>query len=448
MRNRPLSVDSAGRRFVALTAMRWLPVGIAAPVVVLLASSRGLGPSEIGMVFVVHSTVALLLELPTGGLADALGRRPVLVLSSMLHVAGFLTLAVASDLLVFGAAFALVGAARALDSGPLESWYVDAVGVASPAADVTPGLSRAAAASGAGLAFGCVVGGAAPAVLTSFEGEAVMAAPFLVAAVLQALYLVAIVVLVVPVGPHSSGAPVAAMRNALREVPGIVRDTGRLAGRDPVLRRLVALSFLAGVVLSTLELVGPLHFARLTGSTTEGSAVFGVVMAASFTCSALGASLATRARRLARGSTAWASAALFCACAVAVSAVAASTLVVAAGLGYAAFYLVNAVGWPLRQQLMHSRVGSGRRATTVSASSFALMAGGIGGSLLMPALAEATSLTAAFWACLVPLVASAWLSLGLGRGGTPAGAPAGARSGAPVGAPHDANGRPAELAAD
>ena len=151
-----LTVAAAGRRYVGLTALRWLPVGLSVPVSVLLAQSRGLSVAQVGLVFAVYGMVCLVLELPTGGLADAIGRRPVLVLSGSLHLLGLLGLAVAPNLPAFIAAISLIGAGRALDSGPLESWYVDAVHQVTPGADVTPGLSRAAVADGIALSLGAV----------------------------------------------------------------------------------------------------------------------------------------------------------------------------------------------------------------------------------------------------------------------------------------------------
>ena len=90
----PATVSAATRRLVGLTALRWLPVGLTTPVTVLLALSRGLSLREVGLLFTVHGLVVLALELPTGGLADVLGRRPVVVLGAFLlafaALAGFL----------------------------------------------------------------------------------------------------------------------------------------------------------------------------------------------------------------------------------------------------------------------------------------------------------------------------------------------------------------------
>lgn len=403
-------VRSATRRYVGLTALHWLPVGLSAPVTVLLASARGLSPADIGVVVAVYSVVVLVLELPTGGLADALGHRPVLVLAGLLTTAGLLLLAVADSTALFALAWALQGVGRALDSGPLEAWYVDAVHAADADADVTPGLSRAGAADGAGLCLGAVLGGLLP-LLADGTGDAVLALPVLLAATLSLVSVAAVAVLVVPVGtPRGPG--VRALRAGVRAVPAVVRDTARLVSRDRVLRRVLAVSLLVGAVLTTLELLGPLHVAELTGSRTEGAAVFGVVMAVSYAAAGLGALLAPAARRLARGSVAGATTGLAVLGSLAVAAVAVAGPLALAGL-FASFYATNAAAWPLWKQLLHGQVGAGSRATTLSASSLALQVGALGGSLLGTRLAEAAGTGAGFLAAAAALLAVGLVSVGL-----------------------------------
>jgi len=406
-----LTARSAGRRYVGLTALRWLPVGVSAPVTVLLAQSRGLTVAQIGLVFAVYGLVCLVLELPTGGLADAIGRRPVLVLSGSLHLVGLLVLAVAQNLPAFIAAMSLVGVGRALDSGPLESWYVDAVHQVTPGADVTPGLSRAGIADGVALSLGAVLGGVLPALVNG--SSSALALPILVAAGLELVHLAAVIRLVTPLGPARDVGARASLRGSLRDVLTIVRDTVRLAARDQALRLLLAITFIAGMVLTTLELLGPLRFAELVGDRTEGSAVFGIVMAVSFGAAALGSAFATTARRVARGSVARATAVLLVLCALALVGIALSPTAVLAGTAYAVFYLWNGAGWPLRKQVMHGRVDAARRATMVSASSFALMLGGITGSLSLPLLTDWTTLSTGFAAAGGLLLVSAALSIRL-----------------------------------
>jgi hypothetical protein len=405
-----VNVASVTRRFVGLTALHWLPVGLSAPVTVLLASSRGLSPADIGVVFAVYSTVVLVLELPTGGLADAVGTRPVLVLSGVLSTAGLLAVAAADDVAAFALAEGLRGIGRALSSGPLEAWYVDAVRAADPDADVAPGLSRAGAADGAGLCLGAVVGGVLP-LLADGAGAEVLVLPVLAAAVLTAVSVVAVAVLVVPLG-RTRGPGAAALLAGVRGVPTVVRDTARLVGRDRLLRRVLAVSLLVGTVLATLELLGPLHAADLTGSRAGGATLFGVVMAVSFAAAGAGALLAPVARRVARGSAAAGSAVLAVLGALAIAAVPLGGPLVL-GCLFTVFYTANAAAWPLWKSVLHGRVGAGQRATALSASSLALQLGALGGTLGLARLAEAAGTGAGFLAAAAALLAIALVSLGL-----------------------------------
>jgi MFS family permease len=405
-----LTPRQAQRRYVGLTALRWLPIGVSAPITVLLMTARGLSPADIGLVIAVYGVVTMVLELPTGGLADAIGHRPVLVLSGVLTITSLLLMVVADGMPLFALAWAVHGAGRALDSGPLEAWYVDAVHSSDPDADVTPGLSRAGAADGIGLSFGAILGGLIPLLMGNDSGA--LAVPLVAAAAMTGVSLLGVVLLVVPLRTSErSGA--AALAAGVREVPTVVRDTAVLVTRDRVLRLLVVISFLTGTVLTALELLGPLHFADLGGGLAEGSAVYGVVMAISFAVAGLGALLAPTARRAAMGSVSWASAVLSVLAAAAVVAVAVAPGVVVAAAAFAFFYLFNGGAWPLRQQLMHEQTTSAQRATTVSAKSLALMLGGLLGNLLHPRIAEALGYPAAFLAAAAFLLLIAVVSIGL-----------------------------------
>ena len=127
-----LDARSARTRYLILVGLRWLPTGLLIPIIVLLALSRGLSLTEIGVVFGLQGLVVLFLELPTGGLSDALGRRPVLILASLVGLVSLSLLYVADSVALFAAATILQGVYRALDSGPLEAWYVDATLAADP----------------------------------------------------------------------------------------------------------------------------------------------------------------------------------------------------------------------------------------------------------------------------------------------------------------------------
>ena len=404
-----LTAAQATRRFVGLTALRWLPVGFVVPVTVLLADSRGLSTVEIGLAFTTHGLVVVLLELPTGGLADALGRRPVLLLSGALNLAGLLLLALAHDPLGFALAYAVIGTGRALDSGPLEAWFVDALHEADPRTDTTPGLSRGAVADGLALAVGALAGGALPLLF-----GASLVAPFLAAAACTAVALVAVAVLVVPVGPvRTAAGPWTALREGVADVPRVVTGAVALAARDRTLRVLLLLAFGTGPVLVSIELLAPLRFAELVGDPARAGSASSVVVTLGFGAAALGSALAVRARRLAGGSSRLATAALMVLAAAGLLAMAVTGGVVLLAAGALVFYLCNGAAWPLRKQLLHSRVDAAQRATMVSASSLALQLGGIVSNQLQPRLYDAHGPGWAFGTAAAVLVLLGALSLRL-----------------------------------
>jgi hypothetical protein len=410
----PQTVRSATRRLVGLTALRWLPVGLTAPILVLLAQSRGLSLAEIGVLFTVHGVVVVALELPTGGLADVLGRRPVVVIGAVLHLLSCLVHATATSFGMFLVGVLVMGVGRALDSGPVEAWYVDTVHRIDPAADVAPGLARHSAADGGSLAVGAVVGGLLPGLLGGLGGHA-LALPFLGAAALDLLFIAAVVRLLTEDRPPREGSARAALAAGARAVPGTVAGAVRLSVTDRPMRLVLLLTAVGGVALVACELLGPLRFSELAGNADEGAAVYGVVLALSFAAAALGALATPALRRLLRGSTPATCAALSVLGAVGLAVLAGPDVLVVAGLGFAAYYLAHGSTWPLLSAVLHGRVPAELRATAVSAMSLAMALGGIAGNLFVPALSTAVSIEAVFAAVAVVVLVSAGACLALPR---------------------------------
>lgn len=383
---------AAARRFVLLAGLRWLPTGLVVPVMVLLAASRGLSPAQIAVVFTLQGAVVVALELPTGGLADALGRRALLVAGGLLHALGLGVMVVAQDLAPFCLAYVLVAVGRALDSGPLETWYVDTARALQPDIDVTPALARAGVAEGAALFLGAVVGGAVP-VLADDR----LWLPVVAAAALAVAHAVAVLVLLVPVGPSPPRrTATAALRQGLADVPATVSGTLQLTRRDGALRLLLALSAGIGFVLGSLELLVPLRLSALAGDQASGAAAFGAVIAATFAAGAIGNGSAPRVRTLARDANWIAMATLLVLSAAALAVLAAAPTVVLLAVPYVVFALLLGVVSPLRKKLLHDRVPAARRATMVSAVSLALQLGGISANNVQAWLYEQLSPRAPF----------------------------------------------------
>lgn len=82
-----------GRSFAVLQALKYLPLGLLVPVEILVMQARDLTAAQIGVVIAVIGLTTALLELPTGGLADVLGRWLVLVTGAVVTLSSLLLLA-------------------------------------------------------------------------------------------------------------------------------------------------------------------------------------------------------------------------------------------------------------------------------------------------------------------------------------------------------------------
>ncbi|WP_433497781.1 MFS transporter [Sphaerimonospora sp. CA-214678] len=410
------SSEAARRRYALIQFLTWLPLGLTMAPMVLLMSVRGLDIAQIGLVFAAYSAVVVVLELPTGGLADVIGRRAVLAVSAAVNVVGLVTMALAGSFWPFLAASMLKGVARALSSGPAQAWYVDALQAAEgPEADLKPGLAVGATAGAVALAVGALTGGLLPLVT---RGDA-LAVPFWAAAG-AAVVLLVTVLWAMPETRTAVAVSGARGRVAevMRDVPATIVDGIRLGLTDRGLGRLLLVSVASGVMLNGIELLTPGRLAALTGRADTASATYAVVTALGFAANAVGSLAAPAVARLAGGSVrAAVLATIVVAGAVAALAASAGLTgragIVAAGVAYVLIFAGASVVELLRGELIHRRVASGRRATVMSVDSLQLQFGAMLSSVALAPLANAAGVGVAWAAAAVVMLGSALLYLRL-----------------------------------
>ncbi|MBT8227544.1 MAG: MFS transporter, partial [Dactylosporangium sp.] len=91
------------------------------PVYVLLFSDVGLTVSDISSLFVLWALTSILLEVPSGALADTVSRRLLLAAGPLLAGAGYALWVLTPSYWAFAVGFGLWGAKGALASGALEA---------------------------------------------------------------------------------------------------------------------------------------------------------------------------------------------------------------------------------------------------------------------------------------------------------------------------------------
>jgi hypothetical protein len=398
-----VSAASARRRLLLLTTTRWLPVGLAFGLTTLLPLERGLTLSQVAVMLSVQGFVVLGLELPTGGLADAVGRRVLLVVAAAVAVVSGAVFLLAVSLPAFALAMLLQGVFRALDSGPLEAWYVDTAQADDPDVAVERGLTQAGSVLGVAIAGGALLSGGLVA-WHPVAATSALALPYVLATGLYGVHAVLAAVLLrePPVPDRGSG-----LRSALasaRETPRVVLSGLRTVRSAPVLRSLVLVEVFWSVAMIAFETLNPVRLAELVGGEDRAAALYGPASAAAWALFAAGSALAgLSSRRLGVAWTALVARVLNGAFVVAMGLVVGPVGLVA---GYWLAYLTHGAAVPVHSTLLHRQAERTNRVTVLSVNS--MVSGGIYslGLLALGPLAQHSSTATAI------LVAGAFSVLG------------------------------------
>lgn len=374
---------------MALIALRWLPVGLTIPVSVLLVTARGFSLGEFGLASAAQGVVILALELPTGGFADAFGRRPVLMGAAAIDASALVVFLGAQSIAVLVVVNLLRGASRALDSGPLDAWYVDAVLADDPDADYETGLAHGTAVLSGAIAVGALLSGGIVS-LGDVGPLSALEVPVVAAIAVDIAAIVALSLLMPEVRMNRGRA---AAMSAVRDVPRVIRSGARLVTASRILFGLVASEAVWSFGITAFEVLTPPRLAELMGDTERASAVFGPVTSTAWVAAAVGAAFVPlMARRIGA-----ANAAILLR--VGQGATVAAMGIAAGPIGliaaFMATYMIHGASNPVHQGLLHRQVTGGQRATVISINSMVGMPAGALGGITLGWIADTQGLTTA-----------------------------------------------------
>lgn len=422
-----LSVHQVRHRYLILLSLRWLPVGLLVPVFVLLMQERGLTLTEIGVAFAAQGVLVLVLELPTAGLADAVGRRPVLVLAAVVNLVSIALFVVADSFALLVAVWALQGVYRALDSGPLESWFVDSTLAADPDAEYERGLSQGGTALGVAMAAGALLSGGLVA-LGPVGPVTALTMPIVVAVGLQVVGLLALLALL---RERSAAAGPSALRASIARAPRMVGEAVGLVRRSRVLLALLSVEVFWGFGMITFEALLPARLAEVLGDPDRAGALLGPATMVAWLASAGGAAVTPLLTR-------WLGAAPAAALLRITQGVTVVGMALLAGpvgvlVAFVVCYAVHGASNPLHMGLVHRQVDGPYRTSVVSLNSMVAMPAGAAGGIVLGLVADRAGVGVAMLAGAVVLAIAAPLYLPAWRASrnaspTPAGVPTAAAS--------------------
>ena len=403
-----MTLHSALNRYYITYFLKNFASAIPAGVLILFMVQRGLGLGDVGLLFLVASVTVILLELPTGGLADAVGRKKVAVASYLFGTAAVVALLFITNIQTALVYAVCLGLAQALGSGSLEAWFIDQIKLDNPDVDLQPFFAKETVVETVANAAGALLGGLLPVLIIQWGvGVEPLATPLILSLIVRSAAFVALLTLIPNDAPEEN-----ATLTPLRDVQVILGDAFALVGKDNGLKQLLAITLANGVALGSLEAFWQPHFRDTIGISMENTVVFGVVQAVGFLFGTAGGLLATRfvaqfsGNKRAAMTAQVIKALLFFVLAV-------STNFIVTTVVFALFYLVLVLNISPHMALYNHTLPNNRRSALLSISSIVLFMGVGGGSAAVGWLSAQYGFGAAFLFIGVVTFVSALLYLKL-----------------------------------
>ncbi len=386
-------------RAVVNRSLHWFSTGLIIPVFAVFQLDRGLSLTQLGLNVAVLSGAVAVMELPTGGLADTFGRRNTYLLSLLFQVCGALILGVSFSAGAMMVGFVLMGLARALSSGSMDAYLIDAHGELESFGPLQRFLARIGIAVPLALAIGGLAGGfiadnaLAPASIGAARVDRYSLLFF--AVVLVAVIQFILTLLLFP--PRKKGPLADGLERGFLGMAVVFRAAFRHGISSRVVRLLLLGTAAWGVTFAGLEQYWQPYVNGITG-TASPTRIFGYLTGGYFLVGSLGAAVSPLIFRIVGpcyGRVVMGTRILI---GVSFLLLASTGDVVTFAAVYFLIFFLNGVNDSPEQTLLNENVPSGVRSTLLSLESVFLQAGGGVAALVWGVVADGYSISLA-WQC-------------------------------------------------
>ncbi len=347
------------RTYLAINFLFSLSMALIWGVNTLFLMGAGLSIFQVMLANAAFTFGSMVFEIPTGVVADTLGRRVSLLLClATLFVTTLAYVAIAwvhAGLWPFVAVSVLLGLGFTFYTGAVDAWLVDAMAHVAPGEPLERIFSRGQSAFGAAMLIGTLAGGVL--------GQVHLSLPYLVRAVLivPTFFIASTFMKEIGFKPRALQ-----LRRVPEEMRRVFVDGMRFGLRHPVVRPLMFASIVQGSFAMYAFYSWQPYFLDLLGRHLVW--INGVIAALIAVSSIVGNFLVPTLSRIARSRSALLIGCVLLQCA---SAVGAGTL--RSFIGVVALYLVHCVATgvltPVKQGYLNTLFPSGQRATLISLDS-------------------------------------------------------------------------------
>jgi len=389
------TIKHTKRVYYTLLFIFWFATGLPAALTVLLMLARGLTLYQVSILMAIYSVTIVLLEVPTGGLADAIGRKKVALFAYGFMLLSSIAMLLAFSFPVFMLGWVLYGIGRALASGAMEAWFIDQLQASQADIDLQSVIAQGNTFILLGLGLGLFAGSGMSQALKNLppDGTAILTPYSIPIAMAAVVMMVLLGVTLSLVKEKISGSQAFSPRQALKDTKTILKTGFDLSRKSRVIPLLMGASFMLGIAMTNLETFWQPHFSGLMDEHNRNNLMFGVIEGGSFAIGILGNQFSIPLKRWLGGRLGW-----MCALMQLLwgsgMVILASQSVLLPGIAFywIVRFAISAHDSP-HMALLNNEIPSEQRSAMLSISSMVAYLGVILGSLLMGLLAEIYGIT-------------------------------------------------------
>lgn len=389
----------------------WFILGLIIPIMTLFLVERGLSLFQIGITFSIYSVTVALLELPTGGLADTIGRKKIYLISLIFQLISAVILILVRNYYGIIICFILQGVARSLSSGTMDAHFIDEFYKIDPDMDIQKPMSRINMVIPITLALGSLLGGYLPMSLgvitkTSFL-DSIYAAnylTYLIAVGLQTLFTLILI------KEERYDAGDSGFIAGFKKLPEVLQISIHYGIKHPVIFILSLMGFIWGFSISSLEQLWQPQLKSLLPDTTN-SMIFGLLTTGYFIAAGVGNIIINPICTLLKKNYALILLLSNIFMGVIYLLLAFQTRVGLFSVLYISLFMFNGVQNSPQSAIFNSIVPSEKRSTMLSFASLFMQTGAIIGSIFLGFIAHKTSIRVSWIIASTSIIFSSFLYL-------------------------------------
>lgn len=355
----------------------WGSIGIIIPVLTLILMQKGLDLFQVGIFIAINTATIFLLELPTGGLADQIGRVKVYLISTVFSVLAMVLLLVDDHMIFVYIAAVMLGVARSLSTGTLDAWFIEQFQHLSPKGRLQVALAKIEVWITLGIGCGALLGGVLPMIGTWFGLDLYTLNIALIALINLSVAIYTIIRIRESRAYQSQG-----FLRGFSTLPVVLKDAIHFGfGHSGVLLLITATAFW-GFSIVGLENYWQPQVKSILGSAKQ-SWIFGLLSGGYFFAAAFGSIIITPISCFFKHRYAMILMLFRAIMGISFIILAYQTTIWGFGLVYFVLFMQNGMLNSPHQSLFHKIVPDDKRSTLISLESFMMSIGAMAGSLIL-----------------------------------------------------------------